>query len=186
MSLLQATESPRPLRLFYEDESRVGLHLPRPARLTGGGVKPIQPDAPLYSYYWLYAAVEPTTGESCWCEMPQLDAACFQAFLGHLSQQYPESLNLLVVDQASAHTAHALCLPDNILLLMLPPYSPELNPIERLWQHLKAQIDVFDRQIRSSLTALRDHVAGIIKRYGPEQLRSLTGYDYIIQAFNEL
>lgn len=91
-----------------------------------------------------------------------------------------------MVDNAPAHTAHSLCLPDNILLLMLPPYSPELNPIERVWQHLKAQIDVFDRQVRSSLTALRDHVAGIINRYCPEQLRSLTGYDYIIQAVNEL
>lgn len=164
----------------------MGLRLPMPARLTGCGVKPIQPYAPLYQCYWLYAAVEPTTGESCWCEMPQLDAACFQAFLEHLSQHYPESLNLLVVDQAPAHTAHSLCLPDNIVLLMLPPYSPELNPIERLWQHLKAQIDVFDRQVRSSLTALRDHVASIINRYGPEQLCSLTGYDYIIQAVNEL
>lgn len=157
-----------------------------PARLTGWGIKPIQPYAPLYQYYWLYAAVEPSTGESCWCEMPHLDAACFQAFLEHFSGQYPHSLNLLVVDRAPAHTAHALCLPDNILLLMLPPYSPELNPIERLWQHLKARIDVFDRSVRSSLTALRDQVADIINQYSPKQLRSLTGYDYIIQAVNEL
>lgn len=157
-----------------------------PARLTAYGVKPIQPYAPLYQYYWLYAAVEPTTGESCWCEMPRLDTACFQAFLDHFSRCYPNSLNLLVLDNAPAHTAHALELPDNVLLLSLPPYSPELNPIERLWQHLKRQINVFDLQVRCSLTALRDHVAEIINRYRPEQLRSLTGYDYIIQAINEL
>lgn len=155
-------------------------------RLTGRGVKPIQPYAPLYEYYWLYAAVEPLTGQSCWCELPHLDTACFQAFLEHLSQAYPHSLNLLVVDNAPAHTATTLELPDNMLLLHLPPYSPELNPVERLWQHLKAQIDVFDRHVRSSLTALRDHVADIIRHYSSEQLRSLTGYPYIINAVNAL
>lgn len=66
------------------------------------------------------------------------------------------------------------------------PYSPELNPVERLWQHLKAKIDVFDHHVRSSLTALRDHVADIIQRYTPEQLRSLIGYGYILNAVNEL
>jgi transposase len=190
VSLLQSDEhhqeTPRPLRLFFQDESRLGLHLPLPDRLTGFGVKPIQPCAPLYEYYWLYAAVEPATGESCWCELPHLDSACFQAFLKHLSQAHPNSLNLLVVDNAPAHTASTLELPDNILLLHLPPYSPELNPVERLWQHLKAQIDVFDQHVRSSLTALRDHVADIIQRYRPERLRSLTGYGYILNAVNEL
>ena len=182
----QSQQTPRPLRLFYQDESRLGLHLPMPARLTGVGVKPIQPYAPLYAYYWLYAAVEPTTGESCWCELPHLDTVCFQAFLNHLSQAYPNSLNVLVLDNAPAHTATTLELPDNILLLHLPPYSPELNPVERLWQDLKRRIDVFDHQVRSSLDALRDHVADIIQRYTPEQLQSLTGYRYILNAVNEL
>lgn len=157
-----------------------------PARLTGFGLKPIQPYAPLYEYYWLYAAVEPATGESRWCELAHLDTVCFQAFLNHLSQAYPDSLNVLVLDNAPAHTASTLELPDNMLLLHLPPYSPELNPVERVWQHLKAKIDVFDRQVRSSLAALRDHVAEIIQRYTPEQLQSLTGYGYILNAVNEL
>lgn len=185
-SQAQADETPRPLRLFFQDESRLGLHLPRPARVTGFGVKPLQPCAPLYEYYWLYAAIEPHTGESCWGELPCLDTGCFQAFLAHLSAQYPHSLNVLVVDNAPAHTARTLELPDNVLLLHLPPYSPELNPVERLWQHLKTKIDVFDQQVRSSLTGLRDHVAEIIKQYSPAQLQSLTGYGYILNAVNEL
>ena len=157
-----------------------------PARLTGFGVKPIQPDAPRYEYYWVYAAVEPLTGESCWCELPLLDTTCFQAFLEHLSAHYPHSLNVLVLDNAPAHTATPLELPDNVLLLYLPPYSPELNPVERVWQHLKSKIDVFDPPIRSSLTALRDQVAEIIKQYSPQQLRSLTGYGYLLNAVNVL
>lgn len=157
-----------------------------PARLTGVGVKPIQPYAPRYEYYGVYAAVEPLTGESCWGELPPLDTACFQAFLEHFSAHYPHSLNVLVLDNAPAHTATNLELPDNVLLLHLPPYSPELNPVERVWQHLKSKIDVFDPQVRSSLTALRDQVAQIIKQYSLQQLRSLTGYGYLLNAVNAL
>jgi hypothetical protein len=54
----------RPVRLFFQDEARVGLHLPRYRRVTAPGVCPVQPFDPLYEYYWLYGAVEPATGES--------------------------------------------------------------------------------------------------------------------------
>jgi transposase len=181
-----ATQPSRPVRVFFQDESRLGLHLPTPRRLTGYGVKPLQPLAPLYDYYWLYTAVEPATGEAYWWEMPQLDAACFEAFLEQLSQHYSDSLNLIVLDNAPAHTATTLTLPDNILWLNWPPDSPELNPVERLWHDLKRRIDGFDHQVRSSLRALREHVAEMIKRYTPEQLRSLTGYRYILDAVNAL
>jgi hypothetical protein len=50
------------VRVCCQDASRLGLHLPIPRRLTGYGVKPVQVVEPLYEYYWLYAAVEPTTG----------------------------------------------------------------------------------------------------------------------------
>ena len=66
---------PQPVRLFFEDEARFGLHLPRYRRLTSRGVRPKQPVAPLYEYYWLYAAVEPKTGEHLFWEMPALDEA---------------------------------------------------------------------------------------------------------------
>lgn len=47
----------------------------------------------------------------------------------------------MILDNAPAHIASDLMVPENIILLFLPPYSPELNPVERLWQDLKAQID---------------------------------------------
>ena len=96
------------------------------------------------------------------------------------------ALNVLVVDNAPAHTALTLSLPDHVVLLFLPPYCPELNPIERLWEDLKSRISATDQTVRTELNALREHVAQIINRYTLEQLRSLTGYGYILEAIRSI
>ncbi len=69
------------MRVFYQDESRLGLHLPVRYRLSDYGLKPVQVVEPLYELYWLYAAVEPTTGDAFWWELPRLDADCFAPVL---------------------------------------------------------------------------------------------------------
>ena len=160
----------------------MGLKLPRYRRLTARGVAPKQPYGPLYEYYWLYGAVEPKTGEAFYLEMPALDPDCFTVFLRELARSYAETLNVVVLDSAPAHIARAVEVPENVVLLFLPAYSPELNPVERLWLFVREQIDVFDASVRTSLEALRDHVAEIVRRLTAQQVASLTGYDYIVQA----
>lgn len=138
---------------------------------------------PLYEYYWLYAAVEPVTGEALWLEMPALNADCFSAFLNELSRHYPESLNVVVLDNAPAHTAREVAVPENVMLVPLPPYSPELNPVERLWLDLKRRIDVLGEAVRTNLAALQEHVARIIRSYSAEEIASLTAYRYLRAAY---
>ena len=149
-------------------------------------MQPVQSVAPLYEYYWLYAAVEPTTGEAFWWELPCLDAACFTVFLRQFGQHYADSLNIMFLDQAPAHVAQRVEVPENVLLVWLPAYSPELNPVERLWEDLKSRIDVLDTRIRSSLAALQEHVAGLIHRYTAEPIASLTGYAYLVDVIHAL
>ena len=120
--------------------------------------------------------MEPTSGEAFWWELPTLDADCFGIFLRQFGHPYAESLNIMLLDQAPAHVAHRIQVPENMVLLWLPAYSPELNPVERLWKGLKHRIDMQDPQVQSSLAALRDHVAGIMQRYTAEGIASLTGY----------
>jgi hypothetical protein len=170
------------VRVFCQDDSRLGLHLPVHRRLTDYGVKPVQIIEPLYDYYWLYAAVEPTTGEAFWGELPRLDADCFTVFLDQCGRQYPQSLNIVMLDQAPAHVAQRVVVPDNVVLVWLPPYSPELNPVERLWEDLKYRIDVQNPALRSNLAVYREHIAGIVRGYTAETLASLTGYSYLVEA----
>ena len=170
------------MRVFCQDESRLGLHFPVRCRLTGFGVKPVQVVEPLYESYWLYAAVEPTTGDAFWWELPRLDSDCFTVFLHQFGQHYAESLNIVLLDQAPAHVAQRVPVPENVVLVWLPAYSPELNPVERLWEDLKGRIDVMDARVRSSLTALQMHVAEIVQRYTTETIASLTGYAYVVEA----
>ena len=162
--------------VFCPDEIRLGLHLPVRRRLSDYGVKPVQVVEPLYESYWLYAAVEPTMGDAFWWELPRLDADCFALFPDKFAQYYAESLNLVLLDQAPAHVAQRVQWPENVVLVWLLVYSPELNPVERLWEDLKGRIDIMEARVRASLSALQEHVAGLVRGYTAEMIASLSGF----------
>jgi transposase len=154
----------------------VGLHESHTRRrITARGVKPIQLMLPRYEYLWFYGAVEPASGDSLFLELPALNTVCFQAFLNEFSRAFPDSLNVLVLDGAPAHVARALVVPDNVFLARLPPYSPELNPIERVWLDVRKHLG--DR-LPANLDALADTTATILRDYTRQTLASLTNFGY--------
>ena len=114
--------------------------------------------------------------------MPRLDAACFTVLLRQFGQHYGERLKIVLLDQAPAHVAQRVEVPENVVLVWLPPYSPALNPVERLWEDLKYRIDGLNSEVRSSLRALQEHGAGLGQRYAAEMIASLTGYAYLVEA----
>lgn len=180
MDLVIAFAGERRVRLFMEDEARFGLHQGIPRRcITARGVKPHQLVHPRYKYIWLFGAVEPATGESLFLEMPALDAICFQVFLYELSSAYPDTLNVVVIDGAPAHIAHALEVPENVELFRLPPYCPELNPVERVWEDFRQRLSA---DLPAGLSALVDDVARVVCEYTHPILASLTGYPYLRRA----
>ena len=78
-----------------------------------------------------------TSGEHFFLELPYLNAENFQIFVDTFAKSYADTLNILLLDKSSAHTAKKLKIPENVRLVFLPPYCPELNPIERFWRDLK-------------------------------------------------
>lgn len=87
---------------------------------------------------YVFAAVEPATGAEVALVLPTVSTAAMSRFLAELSGQIaPDAHAVLVLDQAGWHGACALVVPDNLTLVPLPPYSPELNPVERVWLYLR-------------------------------------------------
>jgi transposase len=173
----------RPVRLFCQDESRFGLLPIQRRRLTLTGVKPLGPVQLRFENFYLYGAVEPSTGDSFFLELPQLNTANFQIFLNECAHRYQETLNIVLMDNGSCHTAKSLLMPENIVCLFLPPYSPELNPIERLWQDVKAQLAWV---VPSQIEALECQLETILRTYTKAAIQSLTSYPYFVQAVNAL
>lgn len=100
-------------------------------------------------------------------------------FLDQLAEQYPDNLNIIQLDNGRFHHGSKLKIPDNVILIFQPPYSPELNPIERVWQHIKQELswDIYD-----DLDGLKEKVCTYLKEFSTETIASITGWDYILSA----
>lgn len=108
----------------------------------------------------------------------------FQIFLDQLAKQNREEYKIIVLDNGSFHKAKRLQVPDNIGLIFLPPYSPELNPAEKIWWLLKKQINnrVF-KTIEELQTAMEHSIAAKLTR---QQIKSITGYQFYLDAFRTI
>jgi transposase len=177
------SENTRPVRVFSQDESRFGLLTVRRRRLTAFGVQPVGTVQHVFEWFYVYGAVAPTTGERFFLELPYLNTESFQLFVDTFAQAFPDSLNLLLLDNSGIHRAQRLMLPANVRLVFFPPYCPELNPIERLWRDLK---DDLAWQQFMSVGAQQDYVGQLLQAYDALTLQALTGYPYVVNAINAL
>ncbi len=92
-----------------------------------------------YEWVYLFGAVNPLTGNSSALLSPTVNTEYMNAHLRFISEAAGHDTHVvLVLDRAGWHVAKALEVPPNMTLLLLPPYSPELNPVERVWAYLKS------------------------------------------------
>ncbi len=173
----------RPIRVWASDESRFGLHTIRRRRITARGSKPIGVYQHRFENTWVFGAVEPATGASHFMEFPTLDAAMVQRFLNDFARADPEHLHVILMDNARSHTTKTLVLPANVVVVFQPPYSPEVNPCERVWQAIKTALawEPF-----ATLDALRQRLITVFQAYTSTMLQSLTGYPYFVAAVHAL
>jgi hypothetical protein len=169
--------------VFSQDESRFGLLTVRRRRLTARGVQPVGTVRHVFEWFYVYGAVEPTTGERFFLERPYLNAAGFQLFIDALAPAFPDRLHLRLLDHSGAHTAQRLGLPANIRFVCVPPYCPELSPIERVWRDLK---DALAWLQFPTLDAPQDYVATLLRAYKAATRQALTSYTYLVEAIHAL
>ena len=125
-----AAKRGRRLRIMFGDEARFGrMNRPRPC-WAPIGIRPEVACQLIREYVYLYGAVSPKDGTCIFLILPAPDTECFQIFLETLAKKYYTELILLFVDGAGNHCSDELEIPANIILHLLPPYSPELNPQE--------------------------------------------------------
>lgn len=171
----------RRVRYFCSDESRWGLKTLSGRVITAMGVKPVISVQWARDTFWLYGAVEPLSGASFFYAFSHLDAICFNVFVQEFGAAFPDSLNLLQLDQAGAHGASLIDWPDNVVPLFQPSHSPELNPIERFWQDLRKR---FKGKTFDHLRQLQEAVFDVLNAITQESIASLTGYAFILDALS--
>ena len=163
------------------DESRLGLHTIRRRRITARGTKPVGQCQQRFANFYLYGAIAPASGDAFFLGLPKFNTEWVQYFLDEFARARPDTVNVLVLDNSPCHTAQALQIPENVVLLFQEPYAPELNPAERVWEHLKAALAW---RCFANLAELQAEIVRLVEAYDAATLQSLTAYPYIMDAIN--
>lgn len=171
-----------PIRLMFQDEARFGrisdsrrCWCPKPAR-------PICQSMVTHEYTYAYAAVSVADGELDTLILPHVNGFCMQLFLDEVAKRHPHERIVMVLDGAGWHRSNSLKKLENVRLISLPPYSPELNPVEHLWDELREKW--FHNRVFDSQDALEDHLENALRNMEQDHQRvhSIVAWPWIINA----
>jgi transposase len=169
------------VNLFFQDESRFGLLTRNGKALTACGVKPICPFHQIFKTLYLFGAFSPVDGKHFLLELPECNGDMFQIYLNEFSNQDPEEYKIIVLDNGAFHKAKTLKIPENICLLFLPPYSPELNPAENMWGILKRK---FTNKLFNTLEEISDFLYQECVKLKKDDVKRTCDFGYISMDIN--
>ncbi len=180
MNALQQAFPQASIELWTTDQHRVGLKPILRRVWVRKGSRPRVTVQHRFQWLYVYSFVHPTSGQTEWLLLPTVTTEVFTIALAHFAQAVgagPARRILLVLDRAGWHTSPHLVVPEGIHLLFLPPYSPELQPCERLWPLTNEGV------ANTSFRTLDDLEAAQIQRCvvlqdQPEVIRSLTHFHW--------
>ena len=168
------------VRLMFQDEAGFGrINKPRYCWCSKG-IRPSVPCHHIREYRYAYGAVEPQRGESFFLLLPYCNTVCMNVFLRELSKAYPDDYILLVADGARWHTSGGLIVPSNIEIIALPPYTPEMNPIEQIWAWLRRH--GFRNEVFQTLNHVLDRLCETISLLSTDIVKSVTHRNWILQT----
>ncbi len=172
------------MKVWFMDEARFGLHTELRRVWTLRGLRPVVTRQIKYQWDYLYGALGAVSGEAHFAHLPGVSLEWDESYLRDLAASDPDAIHVLGRDQAGFHLRDGDArLPARVRIIDLPPYSPELNPCEQLWDLVK---DETCNQVHATLSALRAAMGPALRRYweDPPAVRRLIGRDWFLAQLN--
>lgn len=171
-------------KVWVMDEARFGLHTMVRKLWSLRGVRPVVGCQIKYEWDYLYGALEVTAGEAHFCQIGGVGLDWDRRYLEDLAASDPGAVHIVIRDQAGFHLRDEdPRLPAKVRIVDLPPYSPELNPCEQLWDQIK---DRLGNRIYGTIEELRDATVPILRHWwgNPQSVLSLVGRPWMQDQAN--
>ena len=135
---LKDVPSDKPVEIWFQDEARVAQKNGQVYQWAAKGTRPRQAADQRYENAYIFGAVCPALDKGAALVMPHANTEAMQKHLEEISASIAAKAHgVVIMDRAGWHKSVVLSIPDNLSILFLPPYSPELNPVENIWQYLR-------------------------------------------------
>jgi transposase len=168
--------------MMLQDEARFGLLGDVRPCWAPPGMRPVARARVVREYTYAFAAVSPEDGAMVSLVLPRACAETMSIFLDEVSRRFPDEIVLMILDGAGWHISRDLDIPPNVVLEPLPPYSPELNPVEHLWEELREKW--FGNEVFESLDAVEDRLVEALRELeaSPGRVASMTGFPWLLSC----
>jgi len=149
--------------------------------ITALGIRPTVQYQHRFDTTYLYGSYSPIDGDSFVMEINGVSAKIFEAYLHEFSHHRPEEAKIIVIDNAGFHSTKNIVIPKNIYLLRIPPYSPELNPCEQVWDWIK---DKYKNLTFDNMSDLREWLHKIVCSMDVDTIKSIVSNHHYLNAIN--
>jgi len=148
----------REIKLFFQDEARFGRINKTSRCWVPQGQRAVIAQQIIREYIYAFTAACPENGENYSLILPQVNTEAMNIFLENISEHYQNYRIIMVMDKAGWHRSKNLKVSENIVLMFLPPYSPELNPVEHIWSYIRKTKE-FNNNVFNSLNEVEDKLS---------------------------
>lgn len=178
----EAVPEGRNVRVMFQDEGRF-CHISLPRRCWApAGSRPLCGSQIIREYIYAYSAISPEDGVIDSLIAPRADTDVMAIFLRQVAERFKDDFIIMFMDKAAWHTAGKLEVPENIKLLFLPPYSPQLNPVEHLWKEIREKY--FSNVVFESIDAVENRLMEALTFMNQNQdaVKNFSGFDWIVTS----
>lgn len=167
---------------MFQDEARFGRISEGAKCWALGGVRPLVGAQIVRQYTYAYAALSPIDGVMDSFILPDMYTDTLSIFLTKVAERHRKEFIVMVLDGAPCHRSGTLVVPANLRLVEQPSYSPELNPVEHLWEEMREKwfanktFDNMSTVIKTLMTSLRS------LEESPQRIQSFSGFNWILNS----